>query len=100
MLASASEHQRTDFLKEAIIMNQFNHRHIVRLMGVCFHQDYQPQYLVLELMDKGDLQNFLRRSRPNQEHHQCVLSYEDCLDIARQISDGACYLEQHGYVHR
>jgi serine/threonine protein kinase len=51
-------------------------------------------------MEQGDLQNYLRRSRPTKTNHQCQLSYDDCLDIARQIADGACYLEQHSYVHR
>lgn len=101
MLSTASPSQRVDFLKEAIIMNQFNHEHIIHLLGVCFQNDNQPQFLVLELMDRGDLQNYLRRSRPTKENdYQCQLSYEDCLDIAKQIADGACYLEQHSYVHR
>ena len=81
-------------------MHQFQHEHIVELLGVCFHSDQQPQYLVLELMEQGDLQNFLRRARPTIEHDQCQLSYENCLDIARQIAEGAYYLEQHAYVHR
>ncbi|CAF3673918.1 unnamed protein product [Rotaria socialis] len=98
--SSASSAQRVDFLKEAIIMNQFNHEHIIHLLGVCFHNDYQPQFLVIELMKQGDLQNYLRRSRPSKDNDQCQLSYDDCLDIARQIADGACYLEQHSYVHR
>ncbi|CAF3364520.1 unnamed protein product [Rotaria sp. Silwood1] len=99
--SSASQSQRIDFLKEAIIMNQFNHKHIIHLLGVCFYHDYQPQFLVIELMEQGDLQNYLRRSRPTKDNNnQCELSYDDCLDIARQIADGACYLEQHSYVHR
>jgi len=81
-------------------MNQFDHKHIIHLLGVCFHNDFQPQFLVSELMEQGDLQNYLRRSRPNKTNHQCQLSYDNCLDIARQIADGACYLEQHSYVHR
>jgi len=81
-------------------MNQFDHKHIIHLLGVCFHNDFQPQFLVSELMEQGDLQNYLRRSRPNKTNHQCQLSYDNCLDIARQIADGACYLEQHLYVHR
>ncbi|CAF3612663.1 unnamed protein product [Rotaria sordida] len=99
--SSASQSQRIDFLKEAIIMNQFNHKHIIHLLGVCFYHDYQPQFLVIELMEQGDLQNYLRRSRPTKDNNnQCELSYDDCLDIAEQIADGACYLEQHSYVHR
>jgi len=100
LLNSASESQHLDFVKEAIIMNQFDHQHIVHLLGVCFQMDQRAQFLVLELMEQGDLQNFLRRSRPNKDQEQCRLSYDDCLDIARQIALGACYLEEHNYVHR
>ena len=81
-------------------MNQFDHPHIVHLLGVCFQADHRAQFLILELMEQGDLQNFLRRSRPSKDQEQCRLSYDDCLDIARQIALGACYLEEHNYVHR
>ncbi|UJR27566.1 hypothetical protein I4U23_008847 [Adineta vaga] len=101
LLNTASPSQRVDFLKEAIIMNQFNHEHIIHLLGVCFQNNNQPQFLVIELMNQGDLQNYLRRSRPTKDNdNQCQLSYDDCLDIAKQIADGACYLEQNSYVHR
>ena len=100
LLSSSTAEQRLDFLKEAVIMNQFQHAHIVRFLGVCLHQDVHAQYLVLELMEQGDLQNYLRRCRPNSTQSQCQLSYDDCLEIARQIADGACYLEQNSYVHR
>ncbi len=86
-------------------MNQFDHEHIIHLLGVCLqNQSDQPQFLVLELMEQGDLQNYLRRARPSpsssKNNGECQLTYDDCLDIARQIADGACYLEQHSYVHR
>lgn len=36
-----------DFLTEALIMCRFNHRNVVRLLGVCF--DQPPRLLILEL---------------------------------------------------
>lgn len=45
-------------------MGQFNSEFIVRLLGVCF--DVEPYYLLMELMNAGDLLSFLRASRPNK----------------------------------
>lgn len=60
---SASDIEKKEFLKEALLMNNFKHDHILRLLGVCL--DHKPQLLILELMDGGDLLTFLRASRPS-----------------------------------
>jgi serine/threonine protein kinase len=39
--------------------------HVVRLLGVV--SDGQPALLIMELMEKGDLKNFLRMHRPVEE---------------------------------
>lgn len=57
----ASQHDKEDFLKEALVMNNFKHRHITQLIGVCFYDD--ELYIVMELMQGGDLLEFLRESR-------------------------------------
>ncbi|CAF4152217.1 unnamed protein product, partial [Didymodactylos carnosus] len=97
LLKTANEIQRLDFLKEAIIMNQFSHDHIVKILGIC--PDVEPKFLVLQYMNEGDLQNYLRRSRPDKTK-VCQLLYDNCIDIALQIADGCCYLENLHYVHR
>ena len=51
-----------DFLMEALIMSKFQHPNIVRFIGVCFEK--HPRYIVLELLEGGDLKTFLRDSRP------------------------------------
>jgi serine/threonine protein kinase len=43
-------------------MLQFKHDHILRLLAVCV--DGEPFYLLLELMDGGDLLSHLRANRP------------------------------------
>ena len=40
------------------------HKNVVKCLGVCF-QDV-PKYIVLELLQGGDLRTFLRESRPTQ----------------------------------
>lgn len=70
---SASDNEKEEFLKEALLMNNFKHDHILRLLGVSL--DHDPQFLILELMDGGDLLTFLRASRPSFVNLTGFLSY-------------------------
>lgn len=58
---SASDHEKEEFLKEAVLMSNFKHDHILSLLGVCLDND--PQFIILELMEGGDLLSFMRSSR-------------------------------------
>ena len=58
----ASDQEKEEFLKEALLMSNFKHDHIIRLLGVCLDND--PQFIILELMEGGDLLSYLRSSRP------------------------------------
>ncbi|CAG0923570.1 unnamed protein product [Notodromas monacha] len=53
-------------------MLQFKHEHILRLLAVCV--EGEPCYLLLELMDGGDLLSHLRSNRPTT--HACSLESE------------------------
>lgn len=44
-------------------MSNFKHDHILGLLGVCLDND--PQFIILELMEGGDLLSFLRANRPS-----------------------------------
>lgn len=46
------------------VCSKFDHTNIVKLIGVCF--DTRPYYIVLELLEGGDLKTYLRESRPQQ----------------------------------
>lgn len=58
----ATEQEKSDFLKEALLMSHFKHQHIIRLLGVCLDAD--PNFILLELMEGGDLLSYLRNNRP------------------------------------
>lgn len=54
-----------EFLNEASVMKAFDTFHVVRLLGVV--SSGQPTYVVMELMDHGDLKSYLRSHRPDAE---------------------------------
>jgi len=45
-------------------LSKFDHTNIVKLVGICF--DTRPYFIVLELLEGGDLKTFLREVRPEQ----------------------------------
>ncbi|XP_053316144.1 proto-oncogene tyrosine-protein kinase ROS [Spea bombifrons] len=96
--SDATDHEKSEFLKEAHLMSQFDHPNILKLLGVCLFNE--PQYIILELMDGGDLLSYLRDARANTFLQKPLLSTLDLLDIALNICNGGAYLEKMHFVHR
>ncbi|KAM4771019.1 proto-oncogene tyrosine-protein kinase ROS [Rhinophrynus dorsalis] len=94
----ATDHEKAEFLKEAHLMSQFDHPNILKLLGVCLFNE--PQYIILELMDGGDLLTYLRGARANSLVLSPLLSNLDLLNISENISRGCTYLERMHFVHR
>ena len=61
-------HQRIEFLREATYMKDFRTEHVVKLLGVV--SQGSPALVLMELMEKGDLKNFLRDLRPDSENNR------------------------------
>lgn len=57
----ATQCEVVEFLKEAKLMNNFKHKHILQLIGVCLDND--PNFIIMELMEEGDLLSYLRKNR-------------------------------------
>lgn len=57
-LKEASESGRADFYREAELLTNLQHDHIVTFYGVCVESD--PLIMVFEYMKHGDLNKFLR----------------------------------------
>ncbi|XP_004714049.1 ephrin type-A receptor 1 [Echinops telfairi] len=79
------------FLREATIMGQFSHPHILRLEGVITRR--KPIMIITEYMDRGALDAFLRE-REDQ------LSPTQLTAMMQGIASGMSYLSDHNYVHR
>ncbi|KAM8856961.1 ephrin type-A receptor 6-like isoform X2 [Synchiropus splendidus] len=85
------ERQRRDFLREASIMGQFDHANIIRLEGVVTKS--RPVMIVVEYMENGSLDSFLRQ----HDGHFTVIQL---VGMLRGIASGMKYLSDMGYVHR
>uniref|UniRef100_A0A8C4DCZ7 receptor protein-tyrosine kinase n=1 Tax=Dicentrarchus labrax TaxID=13489 RepID=A0A8C4DCZ7_DICLA len=85
------ERQRRDFLREASIMGQFDHPNIIRLEGVVTKS--KPVMIVVEYMENGSLDSFLRQ----HDGHFTVIQL---VGMLRGIASGMKYLSDMGYVHR
>ncbi|KAM4874581.1 ephrin type-A receptor 1 isoform 2-T2 [Thomomys bottae] len=80
-----------NFLREATIMGQFNHPHILHLEGVITKR--KPIMIVTEFMENGALDAFLK----DQEDH---LGPGQLVAMLQGIASGMNYLGDHNYVHR
>ncbi|XP_035825708.1 ALK tyrosine kinase receptor [Aplysia californica] len=92
-----TEQTEMDFLMEAVIVSKFNHPNIVRFIGVCFEQ--HPHYLVLELLEGGDLKSFLRNARPKWDQPS-QLTVRDLLRLSLDVARGCQHLEEKHFIHR
>lgn len=75
---------RARFIEEARLMHAFHHPRIVQLLGVCTEPEDQPVYIIVELMRKGALVDFLR----SPEGHS--LKLDDLIDMMAQVRNKFC----------
>ncbi|XP_041484062.1 focal adhesion kinase 1-like isoform X3 [Lytechinus variegatus] len=78
------------FLEEAYIMKQFDHPHIIKLIGVCTDP---PIWIVMELAPFGEMRMFLQT-------HKEELTLASLILYAYQLSMALSYLESKKFVHR
>ncbi|XP_033112094.1 proto-oncogene tyrosine-protein kinase ROS-like [Anneissia japonica] len=93
----STDQEKEEFLKEAVLMGNFKHPNILALLGVCLDND--PQYIILELMEGGDLLNYLRAGR-GIAGGPAKLTLLNLIDIIIDVAAGCKYLESMHFVHR
>ncbi|XP_077540102.1 receptor protein-tyrosine kinase sevenless isoform X2 [Haemaphysalis longicornis] len=93
----ATEQEKAEFLKEAKLMSNFKHEHILRLLGISL--DNSLHFIILELMEGGDLLSYLRSNRPTAGERS-PLTLNDLLSICVDVAKGCKYLEDMHFVHR
>lgn len=97
----SSYRQRIEFLHEASAMKDFKTEHVIKLIGVV--SQGQPALVLMELMENGDLKNFLRSLRPDSENNRYRLpvpTLRQVMQMAIEIADGMAYLSVKKLVHR
>lgn len=91
---NASQREKNEFLNEASVMKNFSTFHIIKLLGVVSINN--PPFVIMELMENGDLKMYLRRIRDTQ----LVPDTSRIARMAAEIADGMAYLESKKFVHR
>ncbi|XP_076016820.1 focal adhesion kinase 1-like isoform X1 [Genypterus blacodes] len=87
---STSDSVREKFLQEALTMRQFDHPHIVKLMGVITDN---PVWIIMELCTLGELRSFLQVRKYSLDLASLIL-------YSYQLSTALAYLESKRFVHR
>uniref|UniRef100_A0A8D2ZY70 Focal adhesion kinase 1 n=1 Tax=Scophthalmus maximus TaxID=52904 RepID=A0A8D2ZY70_SCOMX len=85
-----SDSVREKFLQEALTMRQFDHPHIVKLIGVITEN---PVWIIMELCTLGELRSFLQVRKYSLDLASLIL-------FAYQLSTALAYLESKRFVHR
>uniref|UniRef100_A0A3P8XGL5 non-specific protein-tyrosine kinase n=1 Tax=Esox lucius TaxID=8010 RepID=A0A3P8XGL5_ESOLU len=85
-----SDSVREKFLQEALTMRQFDHRHIVKLIGVITEN---PVWIIMEMCTLGELRSFLQVRKYNLDLASLIL-------YSFQLSTALAYLESKRFVHR
>jgi len=85
------EKGKTDkFLEEALIMKQFEHPHVVKLIGIV---SSEPVSIIMELAPFGELRSYLQTQGMRIE-------VDTLLTFIFQLSTALSYLESKNFVHR
>ncbi|XP_055350850.1 NT-3 growth factor receptor-like [Paramacrobiotus metropolitanus] len=100
-----------DFEREAEVLTSFQHENIIRFYGICTDGD-KERMMVLEYMEEGDLNNYLRTHGPDAQilmAHSgdapggsgvALLKLADLFYVAVQVANGMAYLAAQHFVHR
>jgi len=82
-LASYSELK--GFLEESVIMCDFNHPHVLGLVGISLDPNNTP-HLLLPYMENGDLRSYLKNKRDGENISQMDSFPKVCTEITYKAS--------------
>ncbi|KAJ8361439.1 hypothetical protein SKAU_G00179640 [Synaphobranchus kaupii] len=96
-LQTRDEQLQLGFRREVEMFGRLSHAHVVRLLGLCW--EAEPQYMILEYVDLGDLKQFLRISKSKEKLKQPI-STKQKVSICKQVAQGMEHLSSLHFVHR
>ncbi|VDK75613.1 unnamed protein product [Litomosoides sigmodontis] len=91
MRQEATREARLKFMKEARLMRRYEHKHVVRILGVAVHE--HPLMIIMENCPGGSLLSYLRK-----EKGKITLSVK--LRFTTEAADGMAYLHKQKCIHR
>ncbi|XP_059838620.1 inactive tyrosine-protein kinase 7-like isoform X2 [Hypanus sabinus] len=98
-LTTRDEQLQLEFRREFEMFGKMNHSNVVRLLGLC--REMEPQYMITEYVDLGDLKQFLRIVKGSEEKIKSQpLNLKQKVHICTQVAQGMEYLSNHRFVHK
>ncbi|KAM9804056.1 inactive tyrosine-protein kinase 7 [Neosynchiropus ocellatus] len=98
-LQTREEQLQLDFRREAEMFAKLSHPNVVRLLGLC--REAEPNYMILEYYDLGDLKQFLRISKNKDDKVKSQpISTKTKVSICAQVARGMEHLSNHRFVHK
>ncbi|GMT28245.1 hypothetical protein PFISCL1PPCAC_19542 [Pristionchus fissidentatus] len=91
MKGEASRDARNKFLKEARMMRKYDHKNVVRILGVAVHE--HPLMIAMECCEGGAMSSYLKKNgktMPMKEKNRFVA----------EAAEGLSYLEKQQCIHR
>uniref|UniRef100_A0A8D0AKQ0 receptor protein-tyrosine kinase n=1 Tax=Sander lucioperca TaxID=283035 RepID=A0A8D0AKQ0_SANLU len=100
-IAICTRSEMEDFLREAACMKEFDHRNVMRLLGVCLQtvesEGYPSPVVILPYMKHGDLHSYLLYSRLGDSPY---LPSQMLVKFMTDIARGMEYLSNKNFIHR
>ncbi|XP_006817060.1 PTK7-like protein isoform X1 [Saccoglossus kowalevskii] len=98
-LMSKDEDLQVEFKREIDMLSKLQHDNVVRLLGICKEAD--PQYMILEYLEWGDLKQFLKATRgDNGKNAPPPLHLNHKISLINQVSLGMEHLSNHRFIHK
>ncbi|XP_071476502.1 inactive tyrosine-protein kinase 7-like [Diadema antillarum] len=98
-LQTKEESLQLDFRREIEMLCKVNHENIVKLLGVC--RDAEPQLMITEYLDWGDLKQFLQATRGENGTKNVPPPLTLCqkIDVVNQVALGMEHLSNNRFIH-
>uniref|UniRef100_A0A9J2PB26 Protein kinase domain-containing protein n=1 Tax=Ascaris lumbricoides TaxID=6252 RepID=A0A9J2PB26_ASCLU len=87
----------SEFLREGLIMANFNHPNVAQLIGISLTNNNCP-LIITDYLANGDLRHYI--INPNNVSFMLRLTFGNLLDFGIQIAEGMTYLHEKKFIHR
>lgn len=93
-----------EFKRHLDLLNKLNHENIVKLIGLC--REIEPDYMIIEFTDWGDLKQFLIASKKDDDNNSNIkrtppqLSIAQILTLSSNAANGLKHLADNRLVHK
>eukprot|EP00049_Salpingoeca_infusionum_P011672 m.203812 g.203812 ORF g.203812 m.203812 type:complete len:361 (+) comp14998_c0_seq2:2780-3862(+) len=94
----ADAEEQAKFVIEAQLMSCLQHPNLVSIVG--YITNSQPYLIVMELLENGDLREYLLKCRPGQEHPKESITPYTVAHVGVQLVSALEYLSERNIVHR